>query len=152
MSSVYVNISRGTQHLRRAGHIVEEGVNLAVLSSVLGALPRLREVGVDFQATVLGQEWLEEYSYLGRMTMGEKSCEYHIRVVLNAIRNARNSGVPIYILSLSGFNPLNYSLRQDPDLSNLLASLRELLDCVQILRLTNSESILELLSYCALKL
>jgi hypothetical protein len=133
---------------------VDEGVDLAVLLSVLGGLSRLTEVRLDFRLTAGENDWLNEFSlFFQQMTMSEKkSCEHHIRVVSNSIRSARHSGVSIYTINLLGFNLVDHNPLQDPDLSTLSASLRELLDFAQILRLTESKSALEVLPHCALKL
>jgi hypothetical protein len=145
----YMKIYRTARSICKEQHnIVEEGIDLTLISSVLRALPRLKEVRLDFCPTVHGKEWLNSYSYLAVMAMAEKSHEHHIRVVSSAIQSAGKSGISINTLSLLGFDfPCHWHV----DLRTLLGPLRELLDCVQILRLTRSESALELLSHSALK-
>jgi hypothetical protein len=135
--------------------IVGNGVDLTVLSSALKALPRLREVAVHFQLTPDEHYSLELYSYfLGLMSTSEKSYEHHFRVVSNAIQSARQSSISIDTISLVGFDPLYHSSypQINPDLSTLSVSLGELLDRVRLLRLTRSESALELIAHCPLKL
>jgi hypothetical protein len=53
---------------------------------------------------------------------------------------------------LSGFDLPYYHTWEVPDLSTLSESLRKLLESVQVLRLTRSNSPLELLSHCSLNL
>lgn len=57
-----------------------------------------------------------------------------------------------HVIGLLGFSLLPVSQLQEPDMSALSAALRELLCFVQVLRLTNSGSALELLPHCVLKL
>jgi hypothetical protein len=52
---------------------VDEGVDLAVLLSVLGGLSRLTEVRLDFRLTAGENDWLNEFSlFFQQMTMSEK--------------------------------------------------------------------------------
>lgn len=132
-------------------NIVDGDVDLMMLSSALGALPRLTELNLCFCETVEKKDWLESYLALD-MTVAEKSYEHHVRVVSNAIRSARTRGVSIHAIHLLGFRLPYYHPWQVPDLSALSKSLRELLDHIRILRLNRSESPLELLSHCALNL
>lgn len=83
--------------------IVDEGVDYTVLSSVLGALPRLTEVCLHFRWTVRGQERLGRYVHFQHMIMPDRSCQHHIRVVSNALRRARNSGFRAQAVNLLGF-------------------------------------------------
>jgi len=101
------------------------------------------------RSLVRGQEWLESYSCFSRMTTRAKSWEHHIRVVSNAICNARNGGVSIQPINLVAF-VLGRETQQV--LSPLLESLRELLGSVRALRLTASHSALHILSLCILGL
>lgn len=122
-------------------NIINEGVDLTVLSSVLGALPHLTEVRL-----------LEEDWHVSAMTMAEKSYEHHVRVVSHAIQSARNSCISRHTISLLGFDLPYYDPWDIPDLRSLSECLRQLLDCIQILRLTVSNSALKLLSLCTLNL
>jgi hypothetical protein len=94
--------------------IVDEGVDYTVLSSVLGALPRLTEVSLHFCLMPEGQEWLTSYVHYSQMTMHERSCQHHIRVVSNAIRRAKNRGIQVQALNLLG---LSLSARDVPQVS-----------------------------------
>jgi hypothetical protein len=134
--------------------IVWNHVDFSVLLSALTALPRLRQVAVHFQVTPDEYDWLEHSYFLGLMSTSEKSYEHHFLVVLNAIQSARQSGISIDTISLWGFDPLYHSSNPqiNPDLSTLSVYLRELLDHIQILRLGHSESALELISHCPLRL
>jgi hypothetical protein len=76
--------------------IMDKSVDVSVLSSVLGALPRLREVRLSFCDTVEQEDWFQS-----EMTMPVKSYEYHIRVISNAIESARNNGAVIHTIGLS---------------------------------------------------
>lgn len=146
---IYNTVRRVCEEQR---NIVDGNIDLAMLSSTLTALPRLKELTLCFCETVeREQEWLE--SYLGfDMTMVEKSHEHHIRVVTNAARSARNSGVSIHAMHLSGFCLPYYRPRKVPDLSTLSECLNELVVQVQILRLSDSGSLPELFSHYALNL
>jgi hypothetical protein len=83
--------------------IVDCDVDLTMLSSALAALPQLTELSLCFYETIgRKQEWLKSYLALD-MTMAEKSYEHHIRTVTNAVQSARNSGIFLYAMHLSGF-------------------------------------------------
>ncbi|KAG4427933.1 hypothetical protein IFR05_016583 [Cadophora sp. M221] len=127
--------------------IVDNGVDLSVLSSTFEALPRLTEVGLLFC------EAIEDDSSLSPFTAGmttENSYEYHLRVVSDAIQSSRNRGAAINTVSLSGFNLPYYHELEVPDLSTLLESLGKLLQSVRVIRLSDSSSPLEVLSRCTL--
>lgn len=128
-------------------NIVEEGLDIALLSLVLGALPRLKEVGLDFRATLHLKEWL--YPYFNVISMAEKSHEHHIQVISSAIKKTRECGISINSLSLCGFDILDW---QGHDRRTLSEAIGDLLGYVHTLRLTESPSALELLSHYALKL
>jgi hypothetical protein len=131
--------------------IVDNGVDLSVLSSTLGALPRLTDVDLSFCEAIEGEDWLLS-SLASNMIVAKESYEYHVRVVSNAIQSARNKEVAIHTLTLSEFDLPYYFPREICDLSTLSESLRELLEPIQVLHLTRSNSLLELLSHCALNL
>jgi hypothetical protein len=128
-------------------NIVEEGLDLTFLSSVLGALPQLKEVGLHFRATTRQKELLD--LYIDEISMAEKFHEHHIRVISNAIKKARKGGISIDSLDLRGFDILDREGRDHKTLSEVLG---ELMGCVQTLHLTKSSSALELLSRSTLKL
>jgi hypothetical protein len=132
-------------------NIVDSGADLSVLSSTLGALPCLTEVGLSFCEAIESDNALL-LSFASDMIVAEESYEYHIRVVSDAIQSARSSGVTIHTISLSGFDLPYYHTWEVPDLSTLSESLGKLLEAVQVLRLTHSNSPLELLSHSALNL
>ena len=64
--------------------IVDNGVDLSVLSSALRALPRLTEVGLSFYEGIEGEDGLLPSLALS-MTTVEESYEYHVRIVSNVI-------------------------------------------------------------------
>jgi hypothetical protein len=128
--------------------IVDNGVDLSVLSSTFGVLPRLTEVGLSFCEAIEDDSSLLPITL--DITIAKDSYEYHLRVVSDAIQSSRNRGVAIHTISLSGFDLPCYYTWEIPDLSTLSESLRKLLGCVQVLRLRHSSSPLELLSHCAL--
>lgn len=130
--------------------IVDNGVDLRVLSSAFGALPRLTEVCLSFCEAIQGDGLLSILT--SDMTVAEDSYEYHVRVISDALHSARNGGVAIHTISLMGFNLPYYDTWDVPDLSSLAESLRKLLEPVPVLRLIYSKSPLALLSYCALDL
>jgi hypothetical protein len=133
-------------------NIVDSGTDLSVLSSTFGALPRLTEVGLSFYEAIESDDALS-WSFASDMIVAEEeSYEYHIRAVSDAIESTRKSGVTIHTISLSEFNLPYYSTWEVPDLSTLSESLGKLLESVQVLRLTRSNSPLELLSHSALNL
>jgi hypothetical protein len=84
--------------------------------------------------------------------MIEKSYEHHIRVVLSAIRGAKDNGLSLHAVHLSQLELPYYHAWEVPDLSALSESLRELLEHIMILRLSRSDSPLELLSHSTLNL
>jgi hypothetical protein len=128
--------------------IVDNGVDLSVLSSTFGVLPRLTEVGLSFCEAIEDDSSLLPITL--DITIAKDSYKYHLRVVSDAIQSSRNRGVAIHTISLSGFDLPCYYTWEVPDLSTLSESLRKLLGCVQVLRLRHSSSPLELLSHCAL--
>ncbi|KAH8799386.1 hypothetical protein F5884DRAFT_811731 [Xylogone sp. PMI_703] len=130
--------------------IVDNGVDLSVLSSTFGALPRLSDVGLSFCETTHEDSQLSPFTY--NMTTAEESYEYHVRVVSDAIQSARKRGAAIHTISLSGFNLPYYYTWEVPDLSTLSESLKKLLKSVLVLRLSYSNSLLTLLSHCTLNL
>jgi hypothetical protein len=133
-------------------NIVEEGLDLTLLSSVFGALPQLKGVGLHFRATTRQEKLLD--LYMGEMSIAEKSYEHHIRVILNAIKKARKGGISIDSLDLRGFDLRGFDIldRDIRDQETLSEIFGELVGCVQNLRLTQSSSALELLSRSTLKL
>jgi hypothetical protein len=153
----YMAIYDSLHSLCREQHeILGSNTDLMTLSCAIRALPKLTAFRLNFcEASVVSNrdpEWAE--SYLDSdMTMAEKSYEHHIGVAANAIGSARNSGVSIRILHLSGFELSRYSpWRKALNLGTLSASLRGLLDQVQVLRLSYSGFPLELLSRYTLNL
>ena len=127
--------------------IIDKGVDLAVLCSTFGALPRLTEVGLSFCEAI--EDDLSPSPFTAGMATAEDSYQYHLRVVSDAIQNSRR-GAAINTLSLSGFDLPYCHVWEILDLSTLLESLRKLLQSVRVLRLSYSSSPLELLSRCAL--
>jgi hypothetical protein len=122
--------------------IMEEGLDVTNLSLVLGALPRLKEVDLDFRKDLPGLS-------SGDVRMAEKSHEHHIRVISIAMEKARNCGISINSLSLRELNIPDCEGRDHKTLSEVLG---ELVCGVQTLRLTDSSSVLELLSRSSPKL
>jgi len=59
--------------------IMDNGVDLSVLSSTFGALPRLTEVGLSFCEAIEDDSSLSPFT--AGMTTVEDSHEYHLRVV-----------------------------------------------------------------------
>lgn len=68
--------------------IVDNGIDLSVLSSTLRALPQLTDMGLSFCEPLEGEDPLL-WSFAPNMTVGEESFEYHVRVISNAIQHAR---------------------------------------------------------------
>ncbi|KAH6662963.1 hypothetical protein B0J14DRAFT_621705 [Halenospora varia] len=131
--------------------IVNYGVDRSVLSFALGAFSRLTNVRLSFCETIEDRD--EQLSpFISNMTIAEESYEYHVRVVSDAIQSARNKGIVIHTISLSGYHLPYYYTWEIPDLSTLSESLRKLLESVRVLCLIGSSSSLELLSHCALDL
>jgi hypothetical protein len=132
--------------------IVDNGIDLIVLSSALTALPRLLEVGLCFYKMAKGEDWLFPYLLAWDLTLLEKSHQHHIQVVSNAIRSARNWGAPIHTINLLQLELPYHNPWQVRDLSSLSEALRDLLDFAQVLRLSGSSFPLQLLSHRALDL
>lgn len=131
--------------------IVDNGVDLLVLSSTFGALPRLTKLGLTFCEAAEGETSTLSFIALG-MTIAEASHEHHLRVVSSALRFARNMGVFIHTISLSGFDLPYRPWGETPDLSTLLESLTEVLEFPRVLCLTRSNFPLELLCHRVLNL
>ena len=128
--------------------IIDNNVDLSVLTSTFGALPRLTEVGLSFCEAIEDDSSLSPFT--AGMTTAENSHEYHLRVVSNAIQSSRNRGATINTVSLSAFHlPYGHEW-ETPVLSTLSESLEKLLKSVRVLRLSDSSSPLEILTYCAL--
>lgn len=116
--------------------IVDDVVDLSVLSSTFGALPRLTEVDMSFCEAVEGEDWLMSF-FASDMVVAEESFEYHVRVASDAIQRARNRGAALHTISILGFNLPSYDTWEVPDLNTLSESLRKLLDSVRVLRLAH---------------
>ncbi|KAK9429585.1 hypothetical protein V1505DRAFT_386816 [Lipomyces doorenjongii] len=80
------------------------------------------------------------------MTMIAKTYEHHVHVVSRALSHTRSGGGSVDTIQLSGFQLLDHSLSVS-DLTSLSGSLQELLASIWNLRVTQSESILDLLSH-----
>lgn len=100
--------------------IVDNAVDLSVLSSTFGALPRLTDVGLSFCEAIEDDSSLSPFT--SGMTTAEDSYEYHVRVVSDAIQSSRVSGAAIHTVSLSGLDLPYYHTREVPDLSTLSES------------------------------
>ena len=131
--------------------IVDNQVDVTVLSATLRELPNLSEITLTFCQTVEEDDWLESYLPLG-MTMIEKSYEHHLRVSLKAIQCARDNGISLHTIHLLQLALPYYFAWDRPDLTTLSESLKQLLGHFKTLRLSVSSSPLELLSHCALNL
>ena len=132
-------------------NIMNNSIDLMMLSSALEALFWLTELSLCFCETVKKKDWLESYLVLN-MIMTEKSYKHHVQVISNVIQSVRNKNVFIHIMYFLKFQLLYYHSWHVSDLNALSESLRELLNHVQILCVSQSESLLELLSHCALNL
>ncbi|KAH6703079.1 hypothetical protein BKA61DRAFT_618854 [Leptodontidium sp. MPI-SDFR-AT-0119] len=71
--------------------IIDNGVDLSVLTSTFGALPRLTEVGLSFCEAIEDDSSLSPFT--AGMTTAEDSHEYHLRVVSNATLLSRVPGI-----------------------------------------------------------
>jgi hypothetical protein len=114
----YIKIYHSARSICEEQHdIMEEGLDVANLSSVLGALPQLKEVGLDFRK--------EELPGLSSsdISMAEKSHEHHIRVISIAMEKARNCGISIDSLSLQGPKIPDCEGRDHKTLSEVLSKL-----------------------------
>ena len=120
--------------------ILDNGVDLSVLSSNFGALPRLTKLRLIFCEVIEDDSSLSTFT----ITTAEDSHEYHLRVVSDAIQSSRSRGAGINTISLSGFHLPYYYEWEDPDLGTLSDSLGKLLQSVQVLRLIESSSPLEI--------
>jgi hypothetical protein len=124
-----------------------------VLSSALRALPKLTDISLSFHKMITEKGWLYSYFLGWDLTMVEKSYKHHIRVVSKAIRNTSDMGASIHTISLSGLRLSYYYPWQVVDFNwGLSEPLEELLQLVQVLRLSQSGSPLHLLSYRVMKL
>ncbi|KAI1919978.1 hypothetical protein LOZ65_004257 [Ophidiomyces ophidiicola] len=132
--------------------IIHSRADLTTLSSVLGSLPKLRELTLSF-CEFSERETEELLSYLDLVvTMGEKSHGHHVRVAADAVQSARDSGVSVQGIHLHGFELPYGWLYKDPELGSLPESLSNLLSQVHTLCLTHSGSAMELLSRFTLNL
>jgi hypothetical protein len=134
--------------------IIDGGIDLTVLSSAFRALPKLSDLSLSFHKMITEEDWLSSYFLGWDLTMVEKSYEYHIRVVSKAIRNTSDMGASINTISLSGLQLSYHYAWQvvDFDWGSLSETLGELLQLIQVLRLSGSGSPLQLLSRRAMKL
>lgn len=132
--------------------IVDGGLDYTILSSVLGALPRLREISLNFDQIPRGQEWLTTFLQYSKMTMYDRSCLHHIRVVSSALRRARNRGIQVATVNLSGLSCSARDTRQDYFCRRLSEPLTELLASVQVLRVAQCVNVVQVLSQCVLTL
>jgi hypothetical protein len=87
-----------------------------------------------------------------RMTMYDRSCLHHIRVVSSALRRARNRGIQVATVNLSGLGCSARDTRQDYFCRRLSEPLTELLASVQVLRVARCSNVVEVPSQCVLTL
>jgi hypothetical protein len=84
--------------------------------------------------------------------MHKKSCQHHLRVISNALRRARNMGIQVQVVNLSGLCCSAPHTRQKSFWGRLSEPLTELLGSAQILRVSRYSYVVEVLSQCALTL
>ncbi|KAK0103728.1 hypothetical protein ONS95_005734 [Cadophora gregata] len=116
--------------------IMDNGVDLSVLSSTFGALARVKKLGLKFCEVIDDDSSLSPFTAC--MTTVEDSYEYHPLIVSDAIQSSRNRGTAINTVSLSGFNLPYYHQLEVPDLSTLLKSLDKRLQSVRVICVSDS--------------
>jgi hypothetical protein len=133
---------------REQRSIVDNGAD-TILSSVFCALPLLQEVRLSFCEVLEDDDWL----LTPDMVIKNESYKHHLQVVSSAIQRARSVGIPVHTISLLHLKLPSYDFWEEPNLSPLSESLRQLLKNVKVLRVRGvSERVLELLSHCAFNL
>lgn len=125
-------------------HLIKDNRDdLALLSSVFAALPRLKEVSLR---CVEMADWVEESQLFLSTITNDNSYNHHFQVIAAALRAARDRCSYIETLEISGLHlPYYYGYR------GLLRQItvKELLDGITTLRVHQcNESFLRLLSNC----
>ncbi len=131
--------------------ILENHKNIDVLSSVLAALPRLRELELDFCPSIDEPQWVDSYLSLG-MTAKEVSNTYHIQAVTKALQRRSECMAPLVTIGLSSLDLPHYSSWELPKFPSLSGALELLLEHCTTLRITGDSAPLELLSRSTVKL
>ncbi|KAL2871270.1 uncharacterized protein BJX67DRAFT_343984 [Aspergillus lucknowensis] len=131
--------------------ILESRKDINVLSSVLGALPRLTEIELDFYQSIDEPQWVDLYLSLD-MTAKEVSNIHHLQTITKALQRRSESRASLVTIELSSLHLPYYSPWEMPKFPALSDALERLLEQCTTLRVTGSSSPLELLSRTTVKL
>ncbi|EED22500.1 hypothetical protein TSTA_059980 [Talaromyces stipitatus ATCC 10500] len=135
----YMAIFQTVQKMcRKQNQILEHNIDQAALSKVLCVFPHLKELTVHFCVPLETKPWLEAYIDLD-MNVTEGLYAHHMQVIAQALSD-RSS------IHLRGFQIQTGHQYEISDLMSLSAHLQELLVGIRSLKMTQSESALELLS------
>jgi hypothetical protein len=133
---------------KKQNFIIEGSMDQTALSHAFQVFPQMRELTLHFCTVLECNEWLESY-IKPDMTMTEKSYEHHVQVISNALALARLRGSLVDTVHLSGLQLRPHHVKLS-DLMAMSGALQELLSGMRKLRVTQSQSALDLLSQCAL--
>uniref|UniRef100_A0A093X6C0 F-box protein DAS1 n=1 Tax=Talaromyces marneffei PM1 TaxID=1077442 RepID=A0A093X6C0_TALMA len=127
-------------------HIKDNHHDSTLLSSVFAALPRLKELRLSCVAMA---DCVDSHLILATKT-DHSSYEHHFQVVATALRAARDQGIYIDVVELSGLDlPYYYGLPETQPRS----AVKELLNDIKILRVHRcNHALLSFLSRCVLKI
>lgn len=143
----YMAIFQTVQKMcRKQNQILENRIDQAALTKGLCVFPRLKELTVHFCVPLERKAWLETYIDLNT-DITERLYTHHIQVIAQALSNRLKWGLDqIDSIHLRGFQIQAGHQYEISDLMSLSAHLQELLVGVRSLKMTQSDSAMEVLS------
>lgn len=131
---------------RKQNQILENRIDQAALSKGLCIFPHLKELTVHFCVPLERKPWLEAYIDLDK-DITERLYTHHMQVIAQALSDRSKWGLDqIDSIHLRRFQIQAGHQYEIPELMSLSAHLQELLVGIRSLKMTESESALELLS------
>ena len=143
----YMAIFQTVQKMcRKQSQILENRIDQAALSKALCVFPRLKELSVHFCVPLERNPWLE--AYIDHNTdITEGLYTHHIQVIAQALSDRSKRGLDqVDSIHLRGFQIQAGHQYEISDLMSLSAHLQELLVGVRSLKMTQSDSAMEVLS------
>jgi hypothetical protein len=131
---------------REQTSIIQSGMDQATLISGLQSFSQMREFRVRFCMSLEQEDWFEYFISMD-MTMVSRSYEHHFRVISKALSRTRSSRLNVMHISDLRIPRAHATATDTRDLSRWLQE-----SSIKTLKLTRSESALELLQYHELKI
>lgn len=149
----YMTIFQTVQKMcRKQSQILENRIDQAALTKGLYVFPNLKELTVHFCVPQERKPWLEAYIDLNT-DITEGLYTHHIQVIAQALSDRSKWGLDqVDSIHLRGFQIQTGHQYEISDLMSLSAYLQELLVGVRSLKMTQSDSAMEVLSQCDLNI